>query len=174
MTSVVYGELQAAREGDDVADQEAYQLSIGSLLHMAQCVRPDIAVRRYCGASRRIGCILLGPDCCTLCGDAQCHPSLCFAVDASNQSASRCCKRSVPTVFVSSICSLRYHRSSCVSQDRAKNMPFRYGSESVLRTFDIEALGRCGSTGPCSRWRSMVGLKKCVMVVHTSKSVEIY
>jgi hypothetical protein len=38
MTSVVYGELKAAREGDDMADKEAYQSGIGSLLHMAQCV----------------------------------------------------------------------------------------------------------------------------------------
>jgi hypothetical protein len=87
MTPVVYGELQAALEGDDMADKEAYQSGIGSLLHMAQCVQPDIAalcfrlarllpslsVHRYCGASRRIGCILLGPDCGTPCGDAQCH-----------------------------------------------------------------------------------------------------
>jgi hypothetical protein len=43
MTPAVYGELQAAREGDDMADKEAYQSGIGSLLHMAQCVRPDIA-----------------------------------------------------------------------------------------------------------------------------------
>jgi hypothetical protein len=43
MTPGVYGELQAAREGDDMADNKAYQPGIGSLLHMAQCVRPDIA-----------------------------------------------------------------------------------------------------------------------------------
>jgi hypothetical protein len=43
MTPVVYGELQAARECDDMADKEAYQSGIGSLLHMAQCMRPDIA-----------------------------------------------------------------------------------------------------------------------------------
>jgi hypothetical protein len=43
MTPVVYGELQAAREGDEMADKEAYQSGIGSLLHMVQCVRPHIA-----------------------------------------------------------------------------------------------------------------------------------
>jgi hypothetical protein len=43
VTPVVYGEMQAAREGDDMADKEAYQSGIGSLLHMAQCVRSDIA-----------------------------------------------------------------------------------------------------------------------------------
>jgi hypothetical protein len=44
MTHVVYGELQAAREGGDMAEKEAYQSGIDSLLHMAQCVQPDIAV----------------------------------------------------------------------------------------------------------------------------------
>jgi hypothetical protein len=43
MTPVVYGELQVAREGDDMADKEAYQSGMGSLLHMTQCMRPDIA-----------------------------------------------------------------------------------------------------------------------------------
>jgi hypothetical protein len=43
MSPFVYGELQAAREGDDMADKEAYQSGMGILLHMAQCVRPDIA-----------------------------------------------------------------------------------------------------------------------------------
>jgi hypothetical protein len=43
MTPVVYGELQAAREGDDMADTKAYQSGIGSLLLMVQCKRPDIA-----------------------------------------------------------------------------------------------------------------------------------
>jgi hypothetical protein len=66
MTSVVYGELQAARQGDYVADKEAYQSGIDSLLHMADCVR-------YFGSSRRIGCILPGPNCGTPCGDAPCH-----------------------------------------------------------------------------------------------------
>jgi hypothetical protein len=52
---VVCGELQAAREGDDKADKEAYQSGIGSLLHMAQCVRPDIAapVGAFCAAPKR-------------------------------------------------------------------------------------------------------------------------
>jgi hypothetical protein len=43
MTPVVYREPQAARECDDMAGKEAYQSGIGSLLHMAQCLRPDIA-----------------------------------------------------------------------------------------------------------------------------------
>jgi hypothetical protein len=43
MTPAVYGELRAARNGDKMADQERYMSGIGSLLHLAQCVRPDIA-----------------------------------------------------------------------------------------------------------------------------------
>jgi hypothetical protein len=43
MTPAAYGELRASREGDEMADKAAYQSGIGSLLHMAQCVRPDIA-----------------------------------------------------------------------------------------------------------------------------------
>jgi hypothetical protein len=31
MTPAVYGKLQAAREGDDIANMEAYQSDIGSL-----------------------------------------------------------------------------------------------------------------------------------------------
>jgi hypothetical protein len=45
MTPVVYGKLQTAREVDDMADNEAYQSGTGSLLHMAKCVRPDIAAQ---------------------------------------------------------------------------------------------------------------------------------
>jgi hypothetical protein len=48
MTPVEYEELQAAREGNDMAGKEAYQSGIG--------------------------CILLGPECGTPCGDARCHP----------------------------------------------------------------------------------------------------
>jgi hypothetical protein len=35
MTPVVYRELQGARDGDDMADEEAYQPGIGSVLQMA-------------------------------------------------------------------------------------------------------------------------------------------
>ena len=43
MTPAAYGELRAARDGDEMADRERYQSGVGSLLHMVQCVRPDIA-----------------------------------------------------------------------------------------------------------------------------------
>jgi hypothetical protein len=43
MSSAVYGSLKCAKPGDEMADKTAYQSGIGSLLHMAQCVRPDIA-----------------------------------------------------------------------------------------------------------------------------------
>jgi hypothetical protein len=43
MTPAVYGGLMAARDEDEMADRERYMSGIGSLLHMAQCVRPDIA-----------------------------------------------------------------------------------------------------------------------------------
>jgi hypothetical protein len=45
MRSAVYGSLKCAKPGDETADKTAYQSGIGSLLHMAQCVRPDIAAR---------------------------------------------------------------------------------------------------------------------------------
>jgi hypothetical protein len=43
MTPAAYGALRAARDGDIMAYRERYQSGIGNLLHMAQCVRPDIA-----------------------------------------------------------------------------------------------------------------------------------
>jgi hypothetical protein len=43
MSSAVYGSLKCAKPGDEMADKTEYQSGIGSLLHMAQCVRPDIA-----------------------------------------------------------------------------------------------------------------------------------
>jgi hypothetical protein len=43
MTPAVYGELRAARNVDKMADQERYMSGIGSLLHLAQWVRQDIA-----------------------------------------------------------------------------------------------------------------------------------
>jgi hypothetical protein len=44
MSPEVYGEVRAAREGDEMADVEAYQSGIGSLLHLVQCTHPDIAL----------------------------------------------------------------------------------------------------------------------------------
>jgi hypothetical protein len=43
MTPAVYGNLRAAQPSDTMADQVAYRAGIGSLLHMAQSVRPDVA-----------------------------------------------------------------------------------------------------------------------------------
>jgi hypothetical protein len=43
MTPAVFGGLIAARDEDEMDDRERYMSRIGSLLHMAQCVRPDIA-----------------------------------------------------------------------------------------------------------------------------------
>jgi hypothetical protein len=43
MTPATYGALRAARDGDVMADRERYQSGNGNLLHMAQCLRPDIA-----------------------------------------------------------------------------------------------------------------------------------
>jgi hypothetical protein len=42
MTPAAQADLRAAREGDKMADIERYQSGVGSLLHLAQCVRPDI------------------------------------------------------------------------------------------------------------------------------------
>jgi hypothetical protein len=44
MSPEVYGELRAAREGDEMADVEVCQSGIDSLLHLAQCTRPDVAL----------------------------------------------------------------------------------------------------------------------------------
>jgi hypothetical protein len=44
MTSVVYQGLKAAKIGEPMADKQLYQQTIGSLLHLAQCTRPDIAL----------------------------------------------------------------------------------------------------------------------------------
>jgi hypothetical protein len=44
MTPATCGEMRAACEGDQMADQErTYKSRDGSLLHMSLCVRPDIA-----------------------------------------------------------------------------------------------------------------------------------
>ena len=44
MSPTVYGDLHGARGGDERADKVEFQSGIGSLLHIAQCMRPDIAV----------------------------------------------------------------------------------------------------------------------------------
>jgi hypothetical protein len=44
MTPAEQANLRAACEGDTMADIARYQSGVGSLLHLAQCVRPDIAV----------------------------------------------------------------------------------------------------------------------------------
>lgn len=47
--------MRAAYVGDEMADKEGYQSIVGSLLQMAQCVRPEIslpveALAAYCSA----------------------------------------------------------------------------------------------------------------------------
>jgi len=44
MSPAVYGDLHAARDGEERADKVSFQSGIGSLLHLVQCTRPDIAV----------------------------------------------------------------------------------------------------------------------------------
>jgi len=44
MSPETYAALQAAQDGDLMADQEKYQSYVGSLLHIALCTRPDIAL----------------------------------------------------------------------------------------------------------------------------------
>ena len=44
MTPEVYGDLRSAQAGDAIADMEAFQSVVGSLLHLGQCTRPDIAL----------------------------------------------------------------------------------------------------------------------------------
>jgi hypothetical protein len=43
MTPAVQASLCATRDGDTMADLEWQQSGDGSLMHLAQCVRPDIA-----------------------------------------------------------------------------------------------------------------------------------
>jgi hypothetical protein len=43
MAQDVYAALRARQPGEELADVEQYQSAIGSLLHLAQCTRPDIA-----------------------------------------------------------------------------------------------------------------------------------
>jgi hypothetical protein len=44
MSSEVYAELRSVQDGDDMAVQLDFQRGMGSLLHFAQCTRPDIAL----------------------------------------------------------------------------------------------------------------------------------
>jgi hypothetical protein len=44
MPSEVYAGLRAAHSGVPMADKQLYQRVLGSLLHLAQCTRPDIAL----------------------------------------------------------------------------------------------------------------------------------
>jgi hypothetical protein len=44
MQSEVYAGLRAAHPGVPMADKQLYQRVLGSLLHLAQCTRPDIAL----------------------------------------------------------------------------------------------------------------------------------
>jgi hypothetical protein len=43
LTPAARADLRAAREVDKMADIKRYQSGVGSFLHLAQCVRPDIA-----------------------------------------------------------------------------------------------------------------------------------
>jgi hypothetical protein len=77
MTPAVQASLRATREGDTMADIERYQSGVVNLLHLAQCVRPDIAIARHCGACGCARGIQLGADRRTLCCNAGCH-SVCW------------------------------------------------------------------------------------------------
>ena len=44
MSPAVYGDLHSARDGEERADKVEFQSGIGSLLRIAQCTRPEIAV----------------------------------------------------------------------------------------------------------------------------------
>jgi hypothetical protein len=70
MTPAAQADLRAAREGDTTPDFERYQCRVGSLLHLAQCVRPDIAAPVSALAAYNY-------DRCTLCCNAECH-SVCW------------------------------------------------------------------------------------------------
>jgi hypothetical protein len=114
MTPVVYGELQAAREGDDMADKEAYQSGIGSMLHMAQCVRPDIAAPVGALAA------FYSADCGTLCGDAQCHPLRRLHFGSWHHlRPHRCARRDVVRC---EFCSLSRYEAQCVCRNMAQTI----------------------------------------------------
>ena len=44
MSPAVYGNLHGSRDGEEHADKVKFQSGNGSLLHIAQCTQPDIAV----------------------------------------------------------------------------------------------------------------------------------
>jgi hypothetical protein len=44
MSQGVFGELRGAQPGAPMADKLQYQGVVGSLLHLAQCTRPNIAL----------------------------------------------------------------------------------------------------------------------------------
>ena len=44
MPPAAYGELRAARGGDELADKARFLSGVASLPHLAQCTRPDVAV----------------------------------------------------------------------------------------------------------------------------------
>jgi hypothetical protein len=58
MSPETFSGLRKAQEGDTMGDKELYQSGIGSLLHLAQCTRPDIALG--------VGALAAGPKLGTL------------------------------------------------------------------------------------------------------------
>jgi hypothetical protein len=44
MSPDCFSSLRAVQPGEAMADKLAYQRAIGSLMHLAQCTRPDIAL----------------------------------------------------------------------------------------------------------------------------------
>jgi hypothetical protein len=55
MTPEAFCNLQSAQTGEHMADKEEYQEVVGSLLHLVQCTKPDLALAvgalaKYCSA----------------------------------------------------------------------------------------------------------------------------
>jgi hypothetical protein len=48
MSPEVFSELRAAKPGERLADKAEYQAAVGSLLHLVQCTRPDLALAGTC------------------------------------------------------------------------------------------------------------------------------